>query len=1652
MNKEFNAYTVSEHIRNNYAKFLLDWRWTNNNELRDELFKIWSCEEPEQGGMISKPLIESSFAYKSSNKKIIDKSILEIPNANRFIEHLKYLEKIQSVDHIIGFNDINYLKELFYKNFNANRFPIDRILYEHQYLSLIKSLIDKKDLIISAGTGSGKSECFIIPALIKLFGETDEQLKTPGVRILIIYPMNALINSQMKRLQSILGNQDKSRPQIRFGFYTSKLQTDRNRNKDYTNKSAPYCYWPENQINCRKEMWENPPHILITNYSMLEYALVRQKDIPIFNYSKNKLHTIILDEAHTYDGALAAEISMLLRRILLKMDINNNEKIQYFATSATIGDIKTEKGQMELRRYAADIFSKNIANIDLIVGEREITDKNDNPAISLKSLSKEDYDEMQNFLVKLKNTEENYKDVQLSEQIRKSFGNSTNNDYTKSDSPFEVLYGYLSEILEIHILREELLKSPMLLEEICLSLYDEKNPEFFKRTGIIMLACSFARKKSYSLPLIPIKLHIISNSPNGVFVCLKESCEDKNHKMKFGKIHHESKKECCSSYGIGELIFCKECGETYIAYIEKNNIRKAPNWKEIIRNTYSNLILETLSREKVLNNKCCLKCNSTTSEEIGNDLGLKADQTYNIYEKTFFMPFTVSQHLTQTALIDYLFESLTPLDDKLPGHGRRLLLFTDNRQKAAGLASRLEWTHETILAKKIIYYGMKRAEEQQSSDSTISDDNKYKEVFLLLQNLHLYNPNLPIDQILIDYKEMIKRLLNQPESDMRNLVVETSFSKLPNIDRWIEKIQEVCASIYGSFKNNIVNFKNLMSIIDREKLYQLQGFYEKVDPEYQKKDSIVSKYLIYREFSSPPRKGNHLETLGIVKVGYLSVDSNHIQAFGNLTTKETISIYELFFNIFRRRGVINIPEREEEAYSSLHEYCFEKEYFGKLVSFNPPPNTYNTIRILPAKNESRENVFIHILRKIFIKNGDNDEIANNNAYSFIQKFWQWMESSEANDVLIREKLQIDYRDIGQSEYPNNDVNGYLINLESLTFSISSPLYKCNKCGALTFTNIKNICVNELCDGEIYLIDKDNSHFKRKSVEQIINPDHYLGMVTVEHTAQISADKLEENENNFIEGKINVLSSSTTMELGIDIGGLTAVYLSNCPPGPANYLQRAGRAGRRMDGTSIVFTNTRKLPLDQMFFYNPKHFFEIVQISPYVSMHSEKILKRHINALLLSEYFGEKLDKSNISNPINSFGTFGEFFIDQNSFDGVMTTAFEDFKIWIRDNSITKDKFDKIIKNTVYENSDYDAYISDFLTELGTLCDKEIEEIEYLNKTITESIQLNQKRRQTALEKNKKLVLDNKLIELFASNQILPKYGFPIDVISLNTKNKESEKTRYESNNFYSESTESTRLQRKIDMAISEYAPGNMIIANKREIISDGITFNTYGLDFKRENLRKIGYVICEKCNSIEIVKKEYNSCSICDNPLNVNINPISKSNNAAGNTIKYFIVPKGFIVDYNKIQPYAKSIAPLPPKSIIKAKLGGNSDDYVKVQDFLMYRHLPNGELIAINEGMSKKGYAVCWVCGRTHQMDYIHDENNKNSTPKKHRPLRQLGSNSSIFENFDKKSWECPNNDFDLNVSIGGVFYTDTLQIRLGKEFEIVKKNYIFYESLLCS
>lgn len=224
--------------------------------------------------------------------------------------------------------------------------PLSLFKHQEQAIALASQ---RESFVVTTGTGSGKSLCFFIPIVNAILAER-RRGEARRTRAIVIYPMNALANSQFEELDKFVKNAPGERP-VTFDRYTGQDEEDE-----------------------RRRIAENPPDILLTNFVMLELLMTRQKDDDrrvIANCEG--LRFLVLDEVHTYRGRQGADVALLVRRVRERLAPTGLQCIGTSATMASEGSLE-DKNRV-VARVASKLFSADIPESNVIVETLErVTD------------------------------------------------------------------------------------------------------------------------------------------------------------------------------------------------------------------------------------------------------------------------------------------------------------------------------------------------------------------------------------------------------------------------------------------------------------------------------------------------------------------------------------------------------------------------------------------------------------------------------------------------------------------------------------------------------------------------------------------------------------------------------------------------------------------------------------------------------------------------------------------------------------------------------------------------------------------------------------------------------------------------------------------------------------------------------------------------------------------------------------------------------------------------------------------------------------------------------------------------------------------------------------------------------------------------------
>ena len=1519
--------------REDFIRYLLTAYPLRDRNLREKLKE--KLEEP--GIVWQHPYLEGSQPYQSAGSvtDLVEQSILD-----------------------------DRMKEL--------SVPSDRHLYEHQQRA-IQSVNNGENIIVATGTGSGKTECFLIPMLDMLLKE-DQGLHDSGIRALILYPMNALVNDQVKRLRQLLCRQNPQQPLIRFGFYTSRTETKRNdaeksllqELESYENSELQALFTTFDRVNLstrdrlideavkkiqqiqaisREEIWERPPHILVTNYSMLEHMLIRPTERKVFADSSAKFKMLVLDEAHTYNGSTGSEVSMLLKR--LKAAIKPKDDIRCIATSASLGEAEIDE---QVKIFAAELFGEPFSQV--IRGNR---------VTALERLGTP-YDlapdhsdaEVLEYLstIELPETEAiaDWRDRLLliipTEQLESAESQAQNQFH-------RLLWFALKGHPLIHRLINILKTAPQPWDDISksASLWNLNLPTSLdgsldqnavnkakQALAHLLQLGTMARENPEDLPLLPVRLHLLFRSLEGIYSCINPTCRS---------LYLNEKHICddCQS-PVLELGSCSQCGQDYaftkldanstpLKSLPRSNQGLKDNPKiytltldplrsatededddetpeedssqssgtfKILKNgnnewigTHSDNAIATNSR---VEGKFLLQWHWNKGESKGCYLpkcsacGARPNKSLAINR---FVAYTDAP---LEAMVDSLFDLLpepTQSDENISK--RKLLTFSDGRQDAAFFASDYQRTHTEMLYRQTIWQAFQSAKNQNG---------------------------------------------------------------IANVTRFTRQLQQIFLdrSIPHPDRNSERNYKSYcpQDPIDGR---QAQSSCEDWSEER-------AKELLLREFAIPFARRSSLEAFAMLAC-HIELTENDplvsdIARLFSITNAEAYIFLIGLTDIIRRTGIVSIhgaskyfPEtggvegtRPEmvDVQGKSKNYLFLEKTSQESGIFKDSPS------FLPKWNNS----------------GEVSRRQNRLGWYYAQMF-RLLPDGFPN----REKLFSLFNYLKTSNLLVKAKNGYQLNWDLLNvIETTDNWHQCDRCqrvvhvpslNELKVTNPEpslNIyaCRSFKCEGTLQpyepeqLKQAETEHYQ----QYLIKNREPLALRSQEHTAQLGTEELAKRENGFRRGQINLLSCSTTLEMGVDIGELQAVVLRNFPPHVSNYQQRAGRAGRRTDGVAITLMYGQRRPHDRFYFEQPDKLIAGSNQIPKVDAGNWQIQQRHIRAELLATFLGiyslgaEKVDIQNFLElstnlPTNSF----------TEFTPSSTAMVCTLKEWLHTDQANELAQDWI--NRLNASGTAKSLLDDFCQKIDEFQLKQCQDWDDLTSPLVETNkQINDEsdrkkrkgleRRRDGIEFELEKIAKRKLHDELVQASILPIYGFPIDVVRLLTGES----------NEYKSSQGKHRLERDRRLALGEYAPG-------QDVVVDDRVYRSVGINRPREPEKKY-YWVCKNCNYFEAFSTRDNQNNQIEECRQCNHRPTS----AIDKAINEYWVPKAFVTDWAataNVTPYLKPVRQ-PTSQVFLAHSGDPKQDLL-VENICQLTVSQNGTFFLANKGQrifTNQGFYICERCG----------------------------------------------------------------------------------------
>ena len=1067
-------------------------------------------------------------------------------------------------------------------------------LYGHQE-EAIRAIRGGHTTLVSTGTGSGKTECFLYPVISKCLDLRDEEAPA-GISAVIVYPMNALAEDQLMRLRGLLAGTG-----ITFGMYVGKTPEHESdvagirlppgssraqyeaKLAEARRRASAETVLPAEEVASREAMRApgGQPRILLTNVKQLELLLTRQRDAELF--AGARLDYLVFDEAHTFTGAQGAETACLVRRLRAYCGRGAQDTV-CVATSATIVD---QDDPDAARGFAARFFGVEAGDV-VTVGEAyqsEVwqADRAVPPAPSVDAAEL-----LERCVRAVEPGEAGQAPGALGEVYRALSGRSL-----PGDDEAEALSAELSRN-EIVFLLSESLSEPRPLDELPGLLEEQVGREVCEAEILAWLTLGAAARHD-GRPLLRPVVHAFVRGISGAVVTFPEvgagnadgagdgagtgdyggarlwlAAEDEIEQTGAGKYAHLS------------VLTCTSCGQHYYATALKDFefLGRAPGggeaapggdsyWEPFeeaqggVRVVLVDRIVggaddEDLDqRDRLAAVYLCRHCGALHPEDDGRCLHCgAATPKVKLYAPQHKeanpgkLTSCVSCGATGRRMGGFYREPARPvratnvadvhvLAQDMVHHSERprLLVFCDNRQDAAFQAG---WMQDHA--------------------------RRFRLRALMAQAL------LAGQRSVGDVAMYIDGLLEADEALSRALVPEV----------WQVIRKEGSGGRHQQ---------------ERRKFLRIQ---------------------VLREVTLSPRQSIGLEPWGRMKVDYEGLEAAlpWVQENAHLLGMPADALREgvaAVLDYLRRKRVLHDPEHEVFTKFWLDGDAEIQQ--GYLPRLGPPVGT--KIRRGPAEraayvtqwlSERGDTTVRQIARKWGV-DGDHME-------GFLQGMF---------DLLVERGLLRPVKLKGPRGRPLPHVSEVAqVNADRLRLTPSRSVWQCRSCRRRYAREAPlHRCTSWRCEGVLEWLPEDADNYDLQLLDQ-----NYSMLRPAEHTAMVPTDERERLENLFKGDSeaVNALVCTPTLELGVDIGRLDAVLMRNVPPLPANYWQRVGRAGRR-HRMAVDFAYCRPVPHDRAYFAEPHKLLACRVDPPAFNLSNEVMVGKHVHASMITRLHQYARDES-----------------------------------------------------------------------------------------------------------------------------------------------------------------------------------------------------------------------------------------------------------------------------------------------------------------------------------------------------------------------------------------------------------------------------------------
>ena len=922
--------------------------------------------------------------------------------------------------------------------------------------------------------------------------------------------------------------------------------------------------------------------------------------------------------------------------------------------------------------------------------------------------------------------------------------------------------------------------------------------------------------------------------------------------------------------------------------------------------------------------------------------------------------------------------------EKLPSAGRRLLSFTDSRQGTARMAAKLQMESERNFVRSFVYHQV-----QASMRPPAGADDEIAKLSADIQQfeaLFAANPLPALETLLAEKRQKLASLASGSTDGIA----------------WPELVNRLAGRI--------------------EVADWIKGVWQARDEELFTDEARIAEFLLLREFARRPKRANSAETLGIARLRNPSIDRlTDSQLPGAFRRKrKTPDDWRAYLDavltwFVRANGAVAISWQ-------MQHWVLSKAKLTSLVGPDGQTDDDAKLRAWPngyfrAHPRSRPVAFL--LQGLGLNLDDKSD--RSDLDECLRAAWTQVQSTFSVDperrafdftkTFVAPVIDAFYCPVTRRLLDRAPFGFTPYGIEEQTearrraIPIAMPRHPVPKLGLADATDAW-AATHAWIETDAAIAGLRDKGAWTNISDRIALFAGYAR--SAEHSAQQGSGRLRRYEREFKAGKINILNCSTTMEMGVDIGSVSSVMMTNVPPSIANYRQRVGRAGRRGQAVALAFTFCKDRPLDSEAFRDPRAYLQRTLAAPKVTLSSRPIVQRHVNAFLLGNFMHERAGDA-LKMQIGAF--IGCPADPKEARPPKAERPVEDFIDWLErpaTASAFRDSLAMLTQRSILEGDQ--SLVEDSKEAIIGLARDFVAEWEGLVTLAKDEGLQDAGKSRMAVELRR--MCGEFLLGSLADRGFLPGHGFPTDVVTFmpGKEFKSPQETPQEGARQF----RTVGPQRSLDLAIRDYAPGS-------EVVLDGLVYKSAGvtLNWKRpaneENVAEVQSLRylwrCAACGASDIKRGGRPDCC-----------PLCGAEQLAS---EEFLRPAGFSVD-PRVRAHADTdtLSYVPPEDpIVSAR--DVAWQSLPIPELERYRCSREGLVYYSNRGgPSGFGYAICLQCGRAEA-----DSDNRGlSSPAPalvdHKPLR-----------YRRGQDLCPGNDkpFSIkrNLALGLEVTTDVFELQ---------------------